>query len=99
MPLVISEGGIDAGVGQGCPQRQQNEAGWFSCYKDWASLGLGPDMWRVYLEQLKWYDSELRKDDYVIGVTLFTAGTANTEWHSFDLNDMLRPMAFYMNEQ
>jgi hypothetical protein len=99
VPLVISEGGIDAGVGQGCPQRSPNEAGWFSCYKDWGSAGLGPDMWRVYLDQLKWYDAELRKDDYVVGVTLFTAGTASTEWHSFDLNDMLRPIAFYMNEQ
>jgi hypothetical protein len=99
IPLVISEAGIDNGVGQGCPLKDGGQ-GWFACYKDWDALNLGPEKWRIYLDQLTWYDNLLRQDDYVIGFTIFTAGTSNVEtWRTFDINDLLIPMAVYMNGQ
>lgn len=101
IPLVISEAGIDAGAGGGCPQNTGGN-GWFACTKDWASMDRFKDKpaWQAYMEQLTWYDSELRKDDYVIGFTLFTAGTSvNPDWRTFDINDMLIPMAAYMATQ
>lgn len=99
IPLVISEAGIDSGVGDGCPLKDGGQ-GWYSCYKDWDAMNLGADKWRVYLDQLIWYDNELRKDDYVIGMAVFSAGTAVTPaWQTFNINDMLIPMAVYMATQ
>ena len=55
----------------------------------------GPDFghsgWRVvlngneqaYVDQLIWYEQELRKDDYVRCATIFTAGPSG--WQSFDM--------------
>jgi hypothetical protein len=101
--LVISEAGIDNGVSNGVdPSCDPNagSAGWYSCYGRWEQMGLTGPKWSVYLDQIKLYDSELRKDNYVIGFTLFTAGTSNVEqWRTFDINDMLIPIAFYMNSQ
>ncbi|MBM4425109.1 MAG: hypothetical protein FJ030_17305 [Chloroflexi bacterium] len=97
IPLVISEAGIDSHVGPGCPLKEEGGQGWYACYKDWDAMNLGPEKWRVYLDQLIWYDNELRQDNYVIGFTIFTAGTSNVEaWRTFDINDMLVPMAHYM---
>lgn len=99
IPLVISEAGIDSDVGPGCPLKEGGQ-GWYSCYKDWDAMGLGNEKWRVYLDQLIWYDNELRKDDYVIGFTIFTAGTSSIDsWRTFDINDMLIPIAHYMAGQ
>lgn len=103
IPLVISEAGIDNGVSNGVdPSCDPNagSAGWYVCYNKWDEMGLTGPKWSVYLDQIKLYDSELRKDNYVIGFTLFTAGTSNVEqWRTFDINDMLIPIAFYMNSQ
>ncbi|HLF03113.1 MAG TPA: hypothetical protein VI547_14115, partial [Anaerolineales bacterium] len=99
IPLVISEAGIDNGVGDGCPRKDGGQ-GWYSCYNDWDAMNLGGDKWRVYLDQLAWYDNLLRQDDYVIGFTIFSAGTSATSaWQTFNINDMLVPMAAYMASQ
>lgn len=101
IPLVISEAGIDNGVGQndrGCPLNDGQ--GWYGCYKVWDVSNPGVPKWQVYLDQLTWYDNLLRQDDYVIGFTIFTAGTSNVAaWRTFDINDLLLPMAVYMNGQ
>jgi len=99
IPLVITESGIDAGTGQGCPMGDGGQ-GWYSCYKDWDALNLGDAKWKVYLDQLAWYDNLLRQDPYVIGFTVFTAGTTHVpQWRTFDIDDLLVPMAGYMNSQ
>ena len=99
IPLVISEAGIDSNVGPGCPLKDGGQ-GWYACYKDWDALNLGPEKWRIYLDQLAWYDNQLRQDDYVIGFAVFTAGTSKVEaWRTFDVDDLLIPMAVYMNGQ
>lgn len=99
VPLVISEAGVDSNVGAGCPKKNGGQ-GWYACYNDWQAMGLGGEHWRTYMNQLQWYDSELRKDDYVIGFTIFTAGTSKVqEWRTFDIDDLLIPMAVYMASQ
>jgi hypothetical protein len=103
IPLVISEAGIDNGVSDGVDEGCNPTAGsqgWYICYDKWDQMGLGEAKWSVYLEQLKWYDNELRKDNYVRGFTIFTAGTSNVDqWRTFNINDLLVPMAHYMNSQ
>ncbi|MGB8647481.1 MAG: hypothetical protein WCF84_19770 [Anaerolineae bacterium] len=47
-----------------------------------------------YISQLAWYDSELSKDDYVIGATIFTID--GKDWADFDLLPMMRPLASYI---
>lgn len=37
-----------------------------------------------YMEQLAWYDSELRKDSYVVGACVFTWGSP-TAWRKYDV--------------
>jgi hypothetical protein len=41
-----------------------------------------------YTDWLTWYDGELKKDDYVLGVTLFKIG-APTTWKSFELEPVV----------
>lgn len=48
-----------------------------------------------YAKWLAWYDSELKKDPYVLGVTLFKA--AGWGWESFDLEPMEPYLLNYYN--
>ena len=49
-----------------------------------------------YLEQLKWYDGELRKDDTVLAATVFTSGP-NADWQQFDMDEELsKSLAAYV---
>ena len=47
---------------------------------------------------LAWYDQEARKDPYVIGFAVFTAG-ANAHWEEYDLNGILPQLTDYVNSQ
>ena len=93
IPLVISEAGVDGGVGNrpGPPGR-----GWQDFIAYWAEQGLGDDGIQAYARQLVWYDAELRKDDYVIGFALFTAGAMSDQWKSYDVTHILRHIATYV---
>jgi len=48
-----------------------------------------------YQEWLKWFDSELRRDPYVVGVTLFQIGNPEG-WRSFDLEPIASWLASYI---
>lgn len=86
IPLVISEAGIDGGViGPGA----RGKLGWKDFTND-----------RDYIRQLAWYDSQLQQDDYVLGFTVFTAGSGrNDQWESFDINNILPQLAYYVVSQ
>jgi hypothetical protein len=95
---VISEAGIDGGI-RGRPG-PEDAIGWrqFSTY--WSEIGLGGDSTATYIDQLAWYDQELRRDDYVIGATVFTVGGRQiSEWQSFDITDILTRLARYVVSQ
>ena len=62
-------------------------AGWHTTTKD-----------NLIYNQLAWYDVEARKDNYVIGFAVFTAG-ANEDWDNYDLNFILPELAGYVNGQ
>jgi hypothetical protein len=57
----------------------------------WVSRGSAEE----FQEWLRWYDSELRKDDYVVGVTLFQSG-GDWMWPSFELESVLPWMAEHL---
>ncbi len=94
IPLVISEVGVDGLVSNrpGPPKAK----GWRDFAAYWREQGLGEDPIQVYLNQLAWYDRELRKDDYVIGCAVFTAGAMNDDWRSYDITPILRHLATYV---
>ena len=50
-----------------------------------------------FQEWLKWYDSELQKDRYIIGVTLFENGDPKG-WPSFDLEPLAAWLAEYWSD-
>ncbi len=43
-----------------------------------------------YVEEMIWYDTKLREDDYVIGVALFTVGPTSS-WQGYDYEELLWP--------
>jgi hypothetical protein len=70
--------------------------GWRDFWGYWKQAGIGDDPIQAYLRQLAWYDSEMRKDDYVLGGTVFTAGAMSADWHSYEITDILRHIATYI---
>ncbi len=96
IPLVITEAGIDGGV----TNRPGPEGGgWRDFTTYWGENDLGHDGTAAYMQQLAWYDGELRKDEYVIGCTVFTAGAIDDKWRSFDITDMLREIGQYLVDE
>ena len=77
IPLVITEAGIDGGV----LTEDLSFGGWKDAMTDYQ-----------YLEQLSWYDDELRRDPYVLGMAVFNAGDDSGDWESFDVTDLLSDM-------
>jgi len=50
-----------------------------------------PTTWKErYVEEMAWYDTRLREDDYVIGVAMFTIGSGGIEpWTDYDYEELL----------
>lgn len=98
LPLVISETGLDDV--NGCPGLP---SGPWKRVRDWwtGAGGLGGDDKQIYVEQLAWYDAQLRQDAYVLGATVFTVSALDPAngWHPFDIHDILIPLAFYVASQ
>lgn len=96
IPLVITELGIDGGVLSGS---EAGRGGWRD-FLDNGALGVpSPEATAVYLEQLSWYDDELRRDPYVIGFAIFNAGTPNGRWANFDITEILPQLAGLVNSK
>jgi hypothetical protein len=73
------------------------------CGIDGGTTGVFDKGWKYftsaadYLEQLKWYDAELMKDDYVIGATIYCFGVDSPRWLTFDLTgQMAKILAAYI---
>lgn len=95
IPLVISEAGVDGIIG-GRPG--PSGFGWqdFSSY--WVQQGWGATGVEAFINQLAWYDAGVRRDGYVIGFTLFTAGGFG-HWKKYDINPILPQLAGYVAGQ
>jgi len=82
-PLIISECGVDSGA----PHWPVSGQG------GWRSFMAAPS----YLEQLKWYDSWLMRDSYVVGGCIFCYGTLDPRWDSYDVTgEMATLLAEYI---
>lgn len=93
VPLVISEAGIDGIVMSGHRPGPPG-LGWQHFTDYWEEIGLGSGP-QAYINQLAWYDSEVRRDPYVLGFTVFTAGAVDG-WHSYDVNAILPELTAYV---
>eukprot|EP01094_Clydonella_sp_ATCC50884_P018048 TRINITY_DN3265_c0_g1_i2.p1 TRINITY_DN3265_c0_g1~~TRINITY_DN3265_c0_g1_i2.p1 ORF type:complete len:345 (-),score=69.34 TRINITY_DN3265_c0_g1_i2:1160-2101(-) len=94
LPLVVSENGIDGGTCgvTGC----STEGGWQNFCAQWAGSG-SSDCNQEYMNQLAWYDSLMRADDYVIGSTIFTIDISG--WESFDITPLVPDLIKYLSNQ
>ncbi len=81
VPLLITECGIDGMVANRPGPAGQ---GWKDFVGYWAEIGMGEDGPGNYIEQLAWYDAELRFDDYVKGAAIFAAA-ASPGWESYEI--------------
>lgn len=79
-PLLVTECGIDSGAPHFDPGAQGG----------WRSFTHAAD----YVDQLKWYDSQLSQDRYVKAAAIYCWGTLDPTWDSFDIKggaaDLLR---------
>lgn len=99
IPLVITETGIDGGV---LSEANGQLGGWrdFTVEPDEDLAALySPITAAEYLDQLSWYDDELRRDDYVLGCAVFNAGDDDGDWASFDVTDLLPDLAARMADK
>lgn len=96
IPLAITELGIDGGVLSGS---EVGRAGWRD-FLDNGSFGVPSlEATASYLQQLSWYDDEVRRDPYVIGFAIFNAGTPSGRWATFDITDILPQLAGLVNSK
>ena len=106
VPLVISETGIDRVPSTGdCiavdpypfdPSRVT----WKHHGEWWVQNGVGSTAELAYINQLAWYDRELRHDDYVLGATIFTMGASGGGgWAPFDIHEATIALADYLASQ
>ncbi len=93
IPLVITELGVDGGVGAGRPG-PYDAAGWSQFGRFWKDTGLGDDPAHVYMAQLAWYDSEIRQDPYVLGAAIYQAGSYGPD--SFDVDKLIPDLTSYV---
>jgi hypothetical protein len=91
IPLVVSEAGIDGIISNrpGPPG-----LGWRDFQTYWEEQGLGQTGVEAFINQLAWYDAGVRKDGYVIGFTVFTAGGFGY-WENYNVNPILPEITDY----
>ena len=82
LPLLITECGVDGLVGNRPGPAEAR--GWQDFIQTWLDNGLRNDPSGVYMDQLIWYDGQLRQDKFVKGATIFEAG-ASPGWESYDI--------------
>lgn len=65
---------IDGGAG---PWRQLGAA--------WTKLNNRPDTDQFYTDQLRWADSQMMRDPYLVGAAIFSWGTTDETWKEWDV--------------
>jgi len=84
IPLIMTEAGIDSGVNPKPFDGGGNfrDQGYRDGIDQWNNAVQEPNAY--YARNLMWYESELAKDDYVVGATVFTIGST-ARWTDFDI--------------
>jgi len=98
VPLVITETGIDPLVNPKPPGVTGGT--WKQLGGFWAEHDNEPDKADYYFQQLKWYDEEMQKDDYVLGATIFTWGNFGPPWSDFDVagSEVAKKLVAYVEQ-
>lgn len=91
IPLIITEAGIDGIIGDRPGPRG---LGWADFQSYAVEQGWGNDGIEAFVNQLAWYDSEVRKDYYVLGFTVFTAGSIG-HWRNYEIAPVLPRLIDY----
>jgi hypothetical protein len=94
LPLVLSEIGIAAGSAGGACNDPGSSNSWKGYQDWWVGQGYGPSGPEAHVNVLAWYDNEMRNDAYVVGATIFTAGSI-PGWETFEIHDTIIPLAWY----
>ncbi len=83
VPLIFTEIGVDGYVQNDRPG-PADALGWQDFQQYWAENGYG--LWGpgAYVEQLVWYDTAMRQDNYVVGGCIF-ALAASSGWERYDI--------------
>jgi len=99
VPLVISELAV-AGLLPNSPCNGPGGASWKDFSAWWVERGVGATGPEAFINMLRWYDSEMRADSYMVGAALFTAGAPvpNEGWYASDVHDVIIPLAWYAAE-
>ena len=84
LKMVITECGLDTIGDSLLIDSNASNGAWRDHVDYWASQG-HTDAEAYYGEQLLWYEEELRKDDYVVGATVFTEGHYGEDFANFDV--------------
>jgi hypothetical protein len=96
LPLVVTELAALGGAFEDKTCGGQGDMTWKAYQKSWIKLGYGATGPEAYVNILAWYDAEMKKDPYVLGAAIFTAGEYNgNPWYAFDVHDVLVPLAQY----
>lgn len=95
IPLVISEAGVDGIIGN---RPGPSGYGWHDFSSYWVQQGWGESGVEAFINQLAWYDAGVRRDGYVIGFTVFTAGGFG-HWKKYDINPILPQLTGYVVSQ
>ncbi len=85
VPLVVTEAGIDGGVLKG---QDPSLGGWRDFDGEVAEYFPVHSL-RTFLNEVSWYDDELRRDPYVVGFALFNVGDRRGQWSSWDITNEL----------
>jgi hypothetical protein len=84
LTMILTEGGID-NSGNGATD------GWNGTIPPRGNQDL-------FINWLQWFDDEIQKDSYILGVTLFQIGN-NSDWVSFNLEPIAPRLRDYLNSK
>ncbi len=100
--LIITETGVDGLVTPGI-RPGPTWGGWKEFEGFWGGNGLTADTnaEQFYMDQLKWYDSILRQDYYVLGATIYTisGNCCGAEQYSYDAERLLDELTLHIQTQ
>jgi hypothetical protein len=99
LPLVISEVAMAGAVPHQWCNGEPASYTWRDYREWWVEQGFAPTGEAAFVKLMAWYDSELRKDPYVLGAAIFTAGGQGNRWSHMDVHEALIPLAEYVVAQ
>jgi hypothetical protein len=92
IPLILDEVTVNGAIGAGLRAGPSN-GGWRDLANYWLGESVTDNPQQYYLNQLVWYDSLLRRDQYVLGAAV---GDCCAQQTSFDLAELLDQFGQYL---